>query len=152
VRVRPRASATAHAQLGPRPQVAIPVHAPSSAEDEGAPGRPAGADPARAELQASPLAFYRGTASLMAGGTSRRRRRADCGCAACGGDAGTCRTSAPTRRQDRALVFDLNDFDEETLPGPFEWDVKRLATRLSRSRAAHRGPCTRCPPRRLVLT
>src|SRR5258705_1573229 len=28
---------------------------------------------------------------------------------------------------DRRLVFDLNDFDE-TAPGPFEWDVKRLAT------------------------
>src|SRR5262249_16311626 len=28
---------------------------------------------------------------------------------------------------ERALVFDVNDFDE-TLPGPFEWDVKRLAT------------------------
>jgi len=28
---------------------------------------------------------------------------------------------------DRSLVFDLNDFDE-TNPGPFEWDVKRLAT------------------------
>ena len=27
---------------------------------------------------------------------------------------------------ERKLVFDLNDFDE-TLPGPFEWDVKRLA-------------------------
>ena len=26
---------------------------------------------------------------------------------------------------DRRLVFDLNDFDE-TLPAPFEWDVKRL--------------------------
>ena len=26
---------------------------------------------------------------------------------------------------DRQLVFDLNDFDE-TLPGPWEWDVKRL--------------------------
>src|SRR5206468_11949717 len=26
---------------------------------------------------------------------------------------------------ERELVFDLNDFDE-TLPGPFEWDVKRL--------------------------
>ena len=26
---------------------------------------------------------------------------------------------------DRRLVFDLNDFDE-TLPGPFEWDLKRL--------------------------
>ena len=28
---------------------------------------------------------------------------------------------------DRTLVFDLNDFDE-TAPGPFEWDIKRLAT------------------------
>ena len=27
---------------------------------------------------------------------------------------------------ERRLVFDINDFDE-TLPGPFEWDVKRLA-------------------------
>ena len=27
---------------------------------------------------------------------------------------------------DRRLVFDLNDFDE-SLPGPWEWDVKRLA-------------------------
>ena len=31
---------------------------------------------------------------------------------------------------DRQLVFDLNDFDE-TLPGPFEWDVKRLATSVA---------------------
>ena len=30
---------------------------------------------------------------------------------------------------DRQLVFDVNDFDE-TLPGPFEWDVKRLAASL----------------------
>ena len=30
---------------------------------------------------------------------------------------------------ERALVFDLNDFDE-TLPGPWEWDVKRLAASL----------------------
>jgi uncharacterized protein (DUF2252 family) len=30
---------------------------------------------------------------------------------------------------DGGLVFDINDFDE-TLPGPFEWDVKRLATSL----------------------
>ena len=27
---------------------------------------------------------------------------------------------------ERRMVFDINDFDE-TLPGPFEWDVKRLA-------------------------
>ncbi|MEV6561380.1 DUF2252 domain-containing protein [Nocardia sp. NPDC051756] len=31
---------------------------------------------------------------------------------------------------ERALVFDLNDFDE-TLPGPFEWDVKRLAASIA---------------------
>jgi uncharacterized protein (DUF2252 family) len=30
---------------------------------------------------------------------------------------------------DRELVFDLNDFDE-TLPGPWEWDVKRLAASI----------------------
>src|SRR5205085_627434 len=28
---------------------------------------------------------------------------------------------------ERQLIFDVNDFDE-TLPGPWEWDVKRLAT------------------------
>ncbi|MBS1678810.1 MAG: DUF2252 domain-containing protein [Actinobacteria bacterium] len=31
---------------------------------------------------------------------------------------------------DRRLVFDCNDFDE-TLPGPFEWDVKRLAASIA---------------------
>ena len=31
---------------------------------------------------------------------------------------------------DRRLVFSINDFDE-TLPGPFEWDVKRLAASLA---------------------
>ena len=44
------------------------------------------------------------------------------------GDAHLCNFgvfASPERR----LVFDLNDFDE-TLPGPFEWDVKRLAASL----------------------
>ena len=36
-----------------------------------------------------------------------------------------CRTSAAFAAPDRRLVFDVNDFDE-TLPGPFEWDLKRL--------------------------
>src|SRR5205814_6861217 len=35
---------------------------------------------------------------------------------------------------ERSLVFDLNDFDE-ALPGPFEWDVKRLAQGRARGRA-----------------
>ena len=38
----------------------------------------------------------------------------------------TCRTSAPTPPRSGKLLFDLNDFDE-TLPGPFEYDVKRMA-------------------------
>jgi uncharacterized protein (DUF2252 family) len=38
---------------------------------------------------------------------------------------------------ERRLVFDLNDFDE-TLPGPFEWDVKRLVASLVLA-ARHRG-------------
>ena len=35
-----------------------------------------------------------------------------------------------SRAPDRQLVFDLKDFDE-TLPGPFEWDVKRLAASIA---------------------
>ena len=53
---------------------------------------------------------------------------------------------------DRKLVFDLNDFDE-TNPGPFEWDVMRLATSFRlppRPRATRRSsqqPCLeRLPP------
>jgi uncharacterized protein (DUF2252 family) len=38
---------------------------------------------------------------------------------------------------DRRLVFSINDFDE-TLPGPFEWDVKRLAASFEIA-ARHRG-------------
>jgi len=37
---------------------------------------------------------------------------------------------------DRALVFDINDFDE-THPGPFEWDVMRLAASLEIAARAH---------------
>jgi uncharacterized protein (DUF2252 family) len=49
---------------------------------------------------------------------------------------------------ERALVFDLNDFDE-TLPGPWEWDVKRLAASLE---VAGRGNGYRPALRRKVVT
>jgi len=50
---------------------------------------------------------------------------------------------------ERELVFDVNDFDE-TLPGPFEWDVKRLAASLAVAGRDHgyRGKHRR----RIVLT
>jgi uncharacterized protein (DUF2252 family) len=70
----------------------------------------------------SPFTFYRGTAAIMASDLSRSPTtglRVQC----CG-DAHLSNFgmfAAPDRR----VVFDLNDFDE-TLPAPFEWDVKRL--------------------------
>src|SRR5436190_23375186 len=72
---------------------------------------------------ASPFTFYRGGAAIMAWDLSRTPTtglRVQC----CG-DAHLSNFgifAAPDRR----LVFDVNDFDE-TLPAPFEWDVKRLA-------------------------
>ena len=47
---------------------------------------------------------------------------------------------------ERHLVFDINDFDE-TLPGPWEWDVKRLATSLEIA-----GRDQRATPRRRAAT
>jgi uncharacterized protein (DUF2252 family) len=72
----------------------------------------------------SPFAFFRGSAVLQAHdlqGTPSAGITVQC-CGDChlmnfGGFA----------TPERALTFDINDFDE-THPGPFEWDVKRLAT------------------------
>src|SRR5262249_20644088 len=72
----------------------------------------------------SSFAFFRGTAILQAHdlkGTPAAGLIVQC-CGDChllnfGGFA----------TPERTLVFDINDFDE-THPGPFEWDVKRLAT------------------------
>ncbi|MFC9603484.1 DUF2252 domain-containing protein [Streptomyces niveus] len=74
----------------------------------------------------SPFRFYRGAAAIMAGDLAGTP---DTGLTAqlCG-DAHMMNfrlLGSPERR----LVFDINDFDE-TLPGPWEWDVKRLAASL----------------------
>ncbi len=74
----------------------------------------------------SPLSFLRGSAAIMAGDlahtpTSGLRAQL-CGDAHLSNFGGF---ASP----DREIVFDLNDFDE-TLPGPFEWDLKRLAASL----------------------
>ena len=49
---------------------------------------------------------------------------------------------------ERRLVFDVNDFDE-TLPGPFEWDVKRLAASLAVAGRDNGFPAKAC--RKIVL-
>jgi len=70
----------------------------------------------------SPFTFYRGAAYLMASDLAAGPRTGLhtqlCGDAHLSNFGGF---AAP----DRKIVFSLNDFDE-TLPGPFEWDVKRL--------------------------
>ena len=71
----------------------------------------------------SPFTFYRGAAMIMASDLAASPRSGLT--VQCCGDAHLSNFgvfASPERR----LVFDLNDFDE-TLPGPWEWDVKRLA-------------------------
>jgi uncharacterized protein (DUF2252 family) len=71
----------------------------------------------------SPFTFYRGAAAVMAHDLAPTPR-AGLNVQLCG-DAHLSNVGGYASPE-RALVFDLNDFDE-TLPGPFEWDVKRLA-------------------------
>jgi uncharacterized protein (DUF2252 family) len=70
----------------------------------------------------SPFTFYRGAAYLMAADLERSPRTG-LEVQLCG-DAHLSNFGA-FGAPDRRIVFDVNDFDE-TLPGPFEWDLKRL--------------------------
>jgi uncharacterized protein (DUF2252 family) len=70
----------------------------------------------------SPFTFYRGAAAIMAHDLAPTPR-AGLQAQLCG-DAHLSNVGGYASPE-RSLVFDLNDFDE-TLPGPFEWDVKRL--------------------------
>jgi uncharacterized protein (DUF2252 family) len=74
-------------------------------------------------MLASPFAFYRGAAAVMAADLA--------GTPSSGFDVQLCGDAhlanfGAYASPSRELVFDVNDFDE-TLPGPWEWDLKRLA-------------------------
>ena len=74
----------------------------------------------------SPFTFYRGAALIMASDLAATPRSGLT--VQCCGDAHLSNFgvfASPERR----LMFDVNDFDE-TLPGPWEWDVKRLAASM----------------------
>jgi len=78
-------------------------------------------------MLASPFTFYRGAAKIMAAdlaGTPTAGLQVQL----CG-DAHLSNFGA-FASPERELLFGLNDFDE-TLPGPFEYDVKRLAASLA---------------------
>jgi uncharacterized protein (DUF2252 family) len=78
-------------------------------------------------MAASPFAFYRGAAYVMASdladSASSGLRVQLCGDAHLSNFGGF---ASP----ERDLIFDLNDFDE-TLPGPWEWDIKRLTASMA---------------------
>ena len=74
----------------------------------------------------SPFAFFRGGASIMASDLAATPRT--------GFTVQLCGDAHLSNfgmfaSPERHLLFDINDFDE-TLPGPWEWDVKRLAASL----------------------
>ncbi len=77
-------------------------------------------------MLASPFAFYRGAAAIMASDLATAPNTGLqvqlCGDAHLSNFGGF---ASP----ERELVLDVNDFDE-TLPGPWEWDVKRLAASI----------------------
>ncbi|MFJ4790547.1 DUF2252 domain-containing protein [Streptomyces sp. NPDC088794] len=78
-------------------------------------------------MSASPFAFLRGSAAVMAGDLASRPHTG-LTVQLCG-DAHLLNFGLYASPE-RTLLFDLNDFDE-TFPGPFEWDVQRLAASVA---------------------
>jgi uncharacterized protein (DUF2252 family) len=117
---RARVPREAHAELSPaagRDPVGSLIEQERARVPELAPIR-------HGRMLVSPFTFYRGAALIMAtdlaATPSPGLRTQLCG------DAHLANFGAYASPE-RRLVFDINDFDE-TLPGPFEWDVKRLTT------------------------
>jgi uncharacterized protein (DUF2252 family) len=79
-----------------------------------------------ARMMTSPFAFYRGAAAIMAGDLADTPTS--------GFDVRLCGDAHLANfglfaSAERALLFDINDFDE-SYPGPWEWDLKRLGASL----------------------
>ena len=117
---RTRAPRSSHGAWAPAADRRDPV----AVFEEEAADRVPGLVPIRyGRMLTSPLSFFRGSASLMAGDLA--------GSPNSGIQAQLCGDAHLSNfglfgSPERQLMFDVNDFDE-TLPGPWEWDVKRLA-------------------------
>jgi uncharacterized protein (DUF2252 family) len=135
---RPWVSPTARAEVGKAARKRVPRA--SQATFEPAPGRdPLAILDAQEEsrwpdlvalrhsrMAASPFPYYRGTPAVMAFDLSTTPRTDILVQAS--GDSHLSNFGL-FGSPERTLVFDANDFDE-TLPGPWEWDVKRLAASI----------------------
>ena len=112
-----------HAVFDPPPDRPDPV---AQLEEQAATRVPELVPVRRGRMMVSPFTYYRGAALPMASDLSHTPV-SGLAVQACG-DAHLSNFGifgSPERR----LVFDVNDFDE-TLPGPWEWDVKRLAASM----------------------
>jgi uncharacterized protein (DUF2252 family) len=80
-----------------------------------------------ARMLTSPFAFLRGSAAIMAGDIAASGKHSGLMVQACG-DMHVANFGVFSSAE-RNLIFGINDFDE-TLPAPFEWDLKRLVTSI----------------------
>jgi len=119
--VRSKCPRSSHSNTGSRPSERDPLSLIEKSNE----GRVKHLLPIRfSRMLESPFAFFRGTAVIQAHDLKDTpstgmivQSCGDCHLANFGVFASP----------ERTLIFDINDFDE-TLPAPFEWDVKRLAT------------------------
>jgi uncharacterized protein (DUF2252 family) len=121
---RARVPRSSHAAFSPSPRRPDPV---ALLEKQAATRVPELVAIRYGRMLASPFTFFRGAALVMAADLASLR---DAGIRAqiCG-DAHIANFGAYASPE-RRLVFDVNDFDE-TLPGPWEWDIKRLVASLA---------------------
>jgi uncharacterized protein (DUF2252 family) len=112
-----------HAEFDPAPDRPDPI---ALLEEQGASRVPNLVPVRYGRMMASPFSYYRGAALPMAAdlATTPVTGLAVQAC----GDAHLSNFGV-FGSAERRLVFDVNDFDETT-PGPWEWDVKRLAASL----------------------
>ncbi len=133
---------SAHADWAPAPDrpdpVALLAHQASARVQELVPIR-------YGRMLVSPFTFYRGAAAVMAADLASTPASGvivqSCG------DAHIANFGA-FAAPDRRLIFSPNDFDE-TLPGPWEWDVKRMA---ASAEIAGRDVGLPAPRRRRIVT
>lgn len=119
--LRAKCPRSKHSKMGSRPSRCDPL----SLMEQSNKGRVTHLLPIRfTRMLESPFAFFRGTAVIQAHDLKNTpsagiivQSCGDCHLANFGVFASP----------ERTLIFDINDFDE-TLPAPFEWDVKRLAS------------------------
>ena len=123
-RARERTPRSSHGGWTPAPERRDPI---AILEDQGGSRVPELLPIRHGRMAGSPFAFFRGAAAVMAADLAETPN-SGLAVQLCG-DAHLSNFGI-FASPERELLFDINDFDE-TLPGPFEWDLKRLAASMA---------------------